>query len=55
MWEPYETSFLEEEDTMTDFRGEVTSSETIAKVQRIINSLSTREYHAVDFTDDGKL
>ena len=36
---------------MTDFRGEVISSETIARGRRIINSLSISEDHAVDFTD----
>ena len=31
------------------------STETIARVQRIINSLSSSEEDAVDFTDDGNL
>ena len=37
---------------MTDFRGEVISKNTITRGQRIINSLSTSQDHAVDFTDD---
>ena len=37
---------------MTNFRVEVISSETIARGRRIINSLSTGEDNAVDFTDD---
>ena len=37
---------------MTNFRGEVISSETIARGRRIINSLSTGEDNALDFTDD---
>ena len=47
-----ETNFVEQEDAMTDFSGEVISSETIARGRRIINSLSTIEYDAMDFTDD---
>ena len=52
VWEPSETGFAEQEFAMTDFRREVISSGTIARVQRIINSLSTGEDDAVDFTDD---
>ena len=37
---------------MTDFRGEVIRSESIARGRRIINYLSTSEDHAVDFTDE---
>ena len=37
---------------MNDFRWEVINSETIARGNRIINSLSASEDHAVDFTDD---
>ena len=37
---------------MTNFRGEVISSETTARGKRLINSLSTGEDDAVDFTDD---
>ena len=51
MWEPSETSFVEQEDEMTYFRGQVISSETIARGQKIINFLSTGEDDAVDFTD----
>ena len=39
-------------DAMTDFRGEFTISETIARGLWIINYLSTSKDHAVDFTDD---
>ena len=52
VWEPSETSFVEQEYVMTNFRGQVISSETITRGRRIINSLSTGEYDAVDFTDD---
>ena len=52
MWEPSETSFPEQEYTMTIFRGEFIISENIIRGQHIINSLSTGEYDAVDFTDD---
>ena len=54
VWEPSDTSFSEQEDTMTAFRGYVLSSGTIARGRRIINYLSVREDHAVDFTDDEK-
>ena len=37
---------------MTNFRDEVISSETTARGQRLINSLSTGKDDAVDFTDD---
>ena len=37
---------------MTGFRGEVNSSEAIARGQLIINYLSTGEDYVVDFTDD---
>ena len=47
-----ETSFAEQEDTMTDFRGEVIISETITRGRRIINTLSTGEDDAEDFTDE---
>ena len=40
---------------MTDFRVEVIISETIIRGQRIVNSLSTSEYHAVDFTYDNNV
>ena len=52
VWDLSETIFSEQEDTMTDFRGEVINNETITRGRRIINSLSTSKYHAVDFTDD---
>ena len=52
VWEPSETSFAEQEDSMTDFRGVVINNETIIRGLRIINSLSTSKYHAVDFTDE---
>ena len=41
VWETSDTGFSEQEDAMHDFRGEVISSETIARRQRIINLLST--------------
>ena len=37
---------------MTNFTGDVINNDTITRGQRIINSLSTRKYHAVEFTDD---
>ena len=40
VWDPSETSFAEQEDVITDFRGEVINNETIIRVRRIINSLS---------------
>ena len=40
---------------MTNFRVQVISHKTIARVQRIINSLSTSEEYLVDFTDDENL
>ena len=40
---------------MTEFRGVVIRSETIKRGRRIINSLSTSEDNAVDFTDDENL
>ena len=52
VWEPSETSFSEQEDVMTEFRGGVINNETIRRGIRVINSLSTSKYHAVDFTDD---
>ena len=52
VWDPYETSFAEQEDAMTNFRGEFISIKTIARGRRIINSLSTSKDHAVYFTDD---
>ena len=52
MLEPSETVFVEQEDAMTEFKGAVISSETIARGRRIINYLSTSEYDAMDFTDD---
>ena len=52
MWRPSETIFLEQEDDMTVFRGELINNETITIVRRIINSLSTRKDHVIDFTDD---
>ena len=51
-WELSETSFADQEDSMTDFRGEVNNRETIARVQRIINYTSIGEEDAVEFTDD---
>ena len=52
VWEPSETSFAEQEDSMTDIRGEVIINETITRGKRMINYFSTREYHAEDSTDD---
>ena len=43
---------MEKEDAMTDFSGEVIISETITRVGRIVNSLSTGEEDAIDFTDN---
>ena len=37
---------------MTEFRGEIIRNETIKRGRRIINYLSTRKDHAVDFTDE---
>ena len=37
---------------MIDFRGEVISIETIARVRRIIKDRSIGEEYAIDFTDD---
>ena len=51
-WEPSEASFAEQEDAMTDFRGQVINYETVARGRRIINSISTScKFHDVDFTD----
>ena len=50
VWEPSETRFTEQEDAMTNFRGEVISSETIERGIRTINSLSTGEDDVVYFT-----
>ena len=55
VWEPSEIIFAEREDAMTDFRVEVISRKNIARVQRIVNSLSTSGDDAVYFTDDEKL
>ena len=52
VWDPSETIFSEQEDVMTDFRGEVIKNDTITRGQWIINFLSTSKYDAVDFTDD---
>ena len=52
LWDPSETIFVEQDYVMTDFRGKVISNDTITRGQRIINSLSTSQDHAVDFTDD---
>ena len=52
VWDPSETIFAEQEDAMTDFRGEVIRNETITRGRRIINSLSTSKDHAVGFTYD---
>ena len=52
MWDPSETNFSEQEDKMTDFRGDVIISKITKRGRRIINYLSTSEDHAVDFTDD---
>ena len=51
-WELSETSFADQEDAITDFRGGVISSETMERGRRIINSLSTGEDYAVDFKYD---
>ena len=51
-WGPSDTSFAAQEDVMTEFRGGVINNETIRRGIRVINSLSTSKYHAVDFTDD---
>ena len=37
---------------MTGFSGEVINNATIMRGRRIIKTLSTREDHVVDFTDD---
>ena len=37
VWEPSETSFADQEDSMTDFRGEVIINEIITRGRRIIN------------------
>ena len=37
---------------MTDFVGEIISSDIIARGQRIINSISASEDDSVDFIDD---
>ena len=37
VWEPSETGFAEQEDAMTEFSGEVISSDTVTRGQRIIN------------------
>ena len=50
--ESSETVFEEQEDEMTDFRGEVISSDSALRRWRITNYLSTSEFHALDFTDD---
>ena len=52
MYEPSETSFSEQEDAMTELRGEVITSETITRGRKITNYLYTSEDYAVDFTDD---
>ena len=52
LWEPSETIFTEQEDTMTDFRGGVITSETFARGRQMINSFSASEDDTVDFTDD---
>ena len=52
MYEPSETSFLEQEDAMTELRGEVITSETITRGRKITNYLYTSEDYAVDFTDN---
>ena len=51
MREPFDTGFSEQEDAMTNFRGEVINSETISRGLGIINYLSARKYQAVDITD----
>ena len=40
---------------MINFRGEVVGSDTIARGQSVVNSLSTGEGDAVYFTDDDNL
>ena len=52
VWEPSETGFVEQEDSMADFRGEVISNETTTRVRRIINYFSNSEDHGADLTDD---
>ena len=52
VWEPSKTSFSEQEDAMNEFRGEVINDETIIRGRQIINCLSTRKYHVVDFIYD---
>ena len=52
VWEPYQTSFSEQENIMTDFRGGFINKDTITRGRRIINSLSTIKNHALYFTDD---
>ena len=52
VWEPSEAILSEQEDVMTDFRGQVIIHETISRGQRIINSLSSSDEDAVYFTND---
>ena len=55
VWEPSETGFSEQEDTMNDFRGEVISSDITARGRQIINLHSTSEDDVVYFMDDDNL
>ena len=43
---------MDQEDAMTDFRGEFIRSESIARGKNIINSLSISEGNAVNFTEE---
>ena len=52
VWETSETSFGEQEYAVTNFRGEVISSDIIAMERRIINSLSTGEDDAFYLMDE---
>ena len=50
--EPSEISFEDQEDAITDFRGQVIINETITRGQRIINYFSTGGEYVVYFTND---
>ena len=54
VWEPSETIFAEQEEAMTNFRGDFISSETITRGRLIINYFSNLEDDAVDLTDKKK-
>ena len=51
VWEPSETIFAEQEEAMTNFRGDFISSETITRGRLIINYFTNLEDDAVDLTD----